>query len=125
MKKELARRVRQGLLAIALIASVPTVAAEAPPIDPDTGLVMEGNWRIVAAHCGACHSTRLVTQNRGDRESWRSLIRWMQESQGLWPLNDPTEEQILDYLATHYGPRATGRRKPLPADLRPPLPVAQ
>lgn len=87
--------------------------------DPDTGLVMDGPWRLVGAHCGACHSTRLVTQNRGSRQHWLGLIRWMQETQGLWPLNAETEEQILDYLVQWYGPVPTGRRMPLPEHLLP------
>jgi len=41
------------------------------------------------------------------------MIRWMQATQGLWPLDEATENQILDYLATHYPPGESYRRKPL------------
>jgi hypothetical protein len=90
-----------------------------PPVDPASGLIMDDNWEVVRAHCGACHSTRLVTQNRGSRETWLRLIRWMQDSQGLWPLNGPTEQALLDYLEQNYGPAPATRRKPLPVELRP------
>jgi hypothetical protein len=86
---------------------------------------MGDNWQIVAAHCGACHSTRLVTQNRGSRESWLEMIRWMQETQGLWPFNEETEKILLDYLETHYGPLAASRRQPLSQDQLPPNPYEQ
>lgn len=110
-----------GFLALAGICLASgAAAAEALPTDPATGLVMDDNWQIVAAHCGACHSTRLVTQNRGSRETWLHLIRWMQDSQGLWPFNEPTETMLLDYLEKHYGPVAASRRQPLPAALMPP-----
>ncbi len=99
-------------------------AAEPLPTDPASGLVMDDNWQIVAAHCGACHSTRLVTQNRGSRETWLEMIRWMQDSQGLWPFNEETERILLDYLETNYGPAAAARRQPLPASLMPPNPHA-
>lgn len=112
--------------ALGLAFSVPAVAQspEPLPVDPATGLVMDDNWQLVAAHCGACHSTRLVTQNRGSRDTWLYLIRWMQETQGLWPFNEPTEQILLDYLATNYGPLAGSRRAPLPASLLPPNPYA-
>ena len=111
-----------GLFAAAWISATP--AAEPLPTDPASGLVMDDNWQIVAAHCGACHSTRLVTQNRGSRETWLEMIRWMQDSQGLWPFNEETEGILLDYLETNYGPAAAARRQPLPASLMPPNPHA-
>lgn len=110
------------MLAMALLAIGGTSRAEPLPQDPATGLVMDENWQIVAAHCGACHSTRLVTQNRGSRETWLHLIRWMQDSQGLWPFNEETEQILLDYLENNYGPLAASRRQPLPAALMPPNP---
>ncbi|MEM0954569.1 MAG: hypothetical protein AAGI24_10560 [Pseudomonadota bacterium] len=81
-------------------------------VDPASGLEIAPGMEVVKAQCGACHSTRLVTQNRADREGWQKLIRWMQESQGLWPLGD-AEPAILDYLAANYGPTTQGRRAPL------------
>jgi hypothetical protein len=47
------------------------------------------------------------------------MIRWMQDTQGLWSLGD-NEPLVLDYLAQHYGPFAVGRRPPLPPELLPP-----
>lgn len=40
------------------------------------------------------------------------MIRWMQETQGLWPLGD-AESAILEYLSVNYGPLPRGRRAPL------------
>ncbi len=113
-----ARRTIGVWLTVTILATG-AVAAEFPT-DPATGLVIDDNWQIVSAHCGACHSTRLVTQNRGTRETWLNLIRWMQETQGLWPFNEPTEQILLDYLEKHYGPLSASRRAPLPASLMPP-----
>lgn len=114
---------RGWLLVVWGVATGSAVAAWAEaelPVDPATGLVMDEQWQVVAAHCGACHSTRLVTQNRGSRETWLRLIRWMQESQGLWPFNEETERVLLDYLEKNYGPVPTARRPALPAELMPP-----
>lgn len=56
------------------------------------------------AHCTACHSARLVTQQGQTREGWLNLIVWMQEEQGLWPIPEESLETLLAYLAENYGP---------------------
>lgn len=75
-----------------------------------TGLVYADNFDVVRANCTACHSGKLVAQNRATREGWQQMIRWMQETQGLWDLG-VNEPKILDYLAKHYAPQEVGRRQ--------------
>jgi uncharacterized protein YjiS (DUF1127 family) len=78
---------------------------------------------LVVAHCTACHSGELVQQNRATREGWREIINWMQKTQNLWQFDRQVEEEILDYLGTHYGRTAEAddyRRPPLPLHLMPP-----
>lgn len=111
---------RLTMMALMWSLCLPIAAEPSLPTDDHSGLVMAPGWTGVRDHCGACHSTRLVTQNRGTRETWRSLIRWMQRTQGLWTLDAATETAILDYLEEHYGPAPTGRRAPLDASLMPP-----
>jgi hypothetical protein len=77
-----------------------------------TGLVYAEGFEQVRATCTACHSAQLVTQNRATRAGWKSMIEWMQATQGLWELGEQ-EATILDYLAKHYAPEETGRRAPL------------
>jgi len=95
-------------------------AEEKTTYDPITGFVIGENYEIVRAHCTACHSAKLVTQNRMTRDNWSETIRWMQKSQGLWPL-DAQEQKILDYLETYYSPIAVSRRSPIPSYLMPVL----
>ena len=91
------------------------MSQEASAIDPYSGLLMAPGWKVVRTHCTACHSAKLITFQQGDRDTWLSMIRWMQKTQGLWPLDEGTENSILDYLATHYPPGLPSRRKNLPA----------
>lgn len=84
-------------------------ATEAPPLDSLTGFIATGDYQIVVANCTGCHSSQLVLQNRATANGWRDMIHWMQETQGLWELGD-NEDKIVQYLATHYAPEATGRR---------------
>jgi hypothetical protein len=67
---------------------------------------------LVRNNCGSCHSYELIRKKRATREGWLATIRWMQRTQGLWDLGE-NEKPILDYLAQHYAPEDTGRRKQL------------
>lgn len=100
---------------VALAASTATPAEDDRVVDGihlATGLVVDSGFVQVKASCLACHSSRLITQNRADRAGWEKMIRWMQQTQNLWDLG-PNEGIILDYLAKHYAPQNTGRRAPL------------
>lgn len=111
---------RRALAALFFVVLAPGSLA-AQEIDPASGFIVDENYQLVVQNCTACHSGKLVTQMRGSREVWESLIRWMQATQNLWPLPPATESAILDYLAKHYAPAATVfRRKPLDDALLPP-----
>jgi hypothetical protein len=104
-----------GVLVFGLLA----VSGSAAQLDVKTGLVVAPGFEVVSVQCTVCHSARLIAQNRSDRDGWLAMIRWMQDTQGLWPLGD-NEGVVLDYLAGNYGPLSVGRRRPLPPDLLPP-----
>jgi hypothetical protein len=77
-----------------------------------SGLIAEEGFELVLGTCAACHSIDLVKQNRATAEGWKEMIVWMQETQGLWELGE-NEAPIIKYLAKHYAPVNTGRRKNL------------
>jgi hypothetical protein len=77
-----------------------------------TGLLDGEGLAVVITHCTACHSAKMITQNKATKDGWRNMIRWMQETQNLWELGD-NEEIILTYLATQYAPQKKGRRSNL------------
>jgi len=77
-----------------------------------TGLVEAEGLMAVVNNCTNCHSAKLVTQNRMNKERWISTIRWMQETQNLWDLG-PNENIIVDYLVANYPPAKKGRREVL------------
>ena len=88
------------------------------PVDPNkiedgihvlTGLKANDGYKVVQANCTACHSAKIITQNRATREGWKNMIRWMQANQNLWDLGE-NEDKILDYLAANYAPDSVGRR---------------
>ena len=105
------------LLGLALIAVATSAAAE---VDEATGLAVAPGWELVRIHCGGCHSHKLVTGQRADRQTWLDIIRWMQATQNLWQFDARTEAGILDYLAENYPPQPNRRRAPIPPSLMPP-----
>lgn len=74
-----------------------------------TGLVYAPGIDAIQRQCMGCHSPKIIAQARATREGWIQLIRWMQETQGLWDLSTD-ESAVLDYLSTHYAPEEHGRR---------------
>jgi len=78
-------------------------------IDSVTGLKIDKGYELVKQTCMACHSSKLVVQNRATREGWLSMIRWMQKKHKLWDLGK-NESLILDYLSKNYAPKDKGRR---------------
>lgn len=92
--------------------SVPSDTLVIDGIHVATSLIVDDRFQLVKNNCTNCHSGKLITQNRATREGWEQMIRWMQETQGLWDLGE-SESIILDYLAEHYAPKKQGRRAPL------------
>ena len=101
----------------------PLATSEAQ-IDPVTGFKMTGDWELVRGNCTACHSAKLITQQRGTAAQWLAMIRWMQKKQNLWQFDPGTEGRIIAYLAKNYPPDAARRRAAIPPELMPPNPYS-
>lgn len=110
------------IAAALLVLGLSVTSVVAAEKDPATGFIIAPGWETVRNNCVACHSAGLVTQNSGSRAHWLSLIRWMQDGQGLWSFDPATEDTILEYLSSYYGPREGARRPALRIDQLPPNP---
>ena len=99
-----------ALFALNVSAAEPKKIKKIQAIDPATGLIVAPGVEDVVANCTACHSAKFITLQRGDRQTWKDMIVWMQKTQNLWSLDMPnaqgqnTEKVILDYLSTNYAP---------------------
>jgi hypothetical protein len=74
-----------------------------------TGFVDDKGLMTVVNNCTNCHSAQLAIQNRMNADRWNATIKWMQETQGLWPLRE-NQKIIVDYLVKNYPPIEKGRR---------------
>ena len=106
-------------------ASADATGADAADVGGFGELVMAPGYELVLQHCVRCHGPRQFLQQRGSRDTWRSLIRWMQRDHGMPAIDEGVEDQIVEYLASHYAPAESGRRRALSADLMPPNPYAK
>lgn len=89
-------------------------AQEAPKIDEESGLIIDGEWELVRDSCIPCHSSALIVYMKASRQTWLETIRWMQKDMGLWEFAPEEEKQILDYLSKNYGLKYfTRKRLPL------------
>lgn len=111
-----------AVFALSLSAEVahPKKVEKIQAIDPETGLIVAKGVEDVKANCTVCHSAKFILLQRGDRQTWKDMIVWMQKTQGLWEFDPVTEKSILDYLATNYAPDdKIERRKNLPLSMLP------
>ena len=84
-------------------------------IDKQSGLIVAKGLETVKANCTVCHSAKFIILQKGDRETWKSMIVWMQKTQGLWEFTPEVEDEILTYLETNYPPGDVSRRPNLKA----------
>ncbi len=88
------------LILVLLLALASPVLAE----EIDYQGLPKGKGRdTVLENCTACHTASIILQNHMTRKKWNETITWMQEKQGLWPLDPPDRNTILDYLAKFQG----------------------
>jgi len=114
----------RGLACLLAIVALCAGSSSAQEIELDayTGLKMSDDWELVRNNCIACHSPKLITQQRGSKDQWLNMIRWMQAKQNLWQFDPDTESRIISYLANNYPPQDDRRRAAIPPDLMPPNP---
>jgi sulfite dehydrogenase (cytochrome) subunit B len=98
------------LLALATLASIGFVAADAAPVSytlpEETAAFKPGpNLEVVKNNCTACHSADYInTQPRGDKfrkDFWQAEVTKMIKVYGA-PIGEGDAGKIVDYLAATY-----------------------
>lgn len=71
--------------------------------DPDLALLPEAPAKEdVFYTCSACHSIKLVAQQRLSKAGWDEMLDWMVVEGGMDELEGEDRELILDYLSTAF-----------------------
>ncbi len=97
------RRTLAGLT-LALSLAVPAGGGGADGAAGPGGLANGAGRDEVAGLCGACHSVRLVIQQRLARDRWAEILDLMVDEHEMPRLAAEEEQAVLDYLARFYGP---------------------
>jgi mono/diheme cytochrome c family protein len=73
---------------------------------PDINELPPGPGREeVFYNCYACHSFRIIKQQRLPESTWDELMDWMVEKQGMAPLTPEDRKAIVSYLGKHFSPK--------------------
>lgn len=56
----------------------------------------------VLGACLGCHDLSPITQQGRSKQNWRNTIIWMQKMQGMPPLPQEQEKDIIFYLSKHF-----------------------
>ncbi|WP_026379140.1 hypothetical protein [Afifella pfennigii] len=76
---------------------------QAPEGNPELGGLPDAPGAETTYYlCTACHSIRIVTQQRLTDARWDYLWRWMQEEQGMPSQDEQTKRTVLGYLKEHF-----------------------
>lgn len=80
-----------------ILAALLAAALQSADLAPGDGR------ELVLSACTGCHTTELITQSHMSRKSWETTLSWMEETQGLSPLEPALRNAILDYLEKTQG----------------------
>ncbi len=87
------------ILAILLLVAGSTASAQ----DDDVPLKPGEGRETVVQICTFCHTAEIIVQSHMSRKTWETTLAWMEETQGLAPLDPDERAVILDYLEATQG----------------------
>jgi hypothetical protein len=83
-----------GMLGVLLAAALQSSSSDLAP--------GAGREHVLTA-CTGCHTTDIIVASHMSRRSWDTTLTWMEDTQGLSPLESGIRKAILDYLEKTQG----------------------
>ena len=99
-----------ALVLVAGSLAIPRAFSQSDGDDEAFGLPDGVGRDTVMAYCAACHSLRLVSQQRLRRYQWEELLVEMSQKHNMPKLAPEDEKVITDYLAEFLAPPHRKRR---------------
>lgn len=90
-----------GLMAASVFSATGAMAQAMPDINE---LPPGPGREEVFYNCYACHSFRIIKQQRLPESTWDELMDWMVEKQSMAPLTPEDRKAIVSYLGKHFSP---------------------
>jgi hypothetical protein len=101
--------IRLALALGAALAAAPVQAQGVAPSDPADYPDAPGREEAVA-FCGACHSFRIVAQQRLTRAQWDESMKWMVQRHNMPELDKEDMDLILGYIEKAFPAAPAGGR---------------
>lgn len=101
--------IRLALALGAALAAAPAFAQGVAPSDPADYPDAPGREEAVA-FCGACHSFRIVAQQRLTRAQWDESMKWMVQRHNMPQLDKEDLDLILGYIEKAFPAAPAGAR---------------
>lgn len=80
-----------------LLALAATLQSSSDELAPGAGR------DLVVTVCTGCHTSQIIVASHMSRKSWETTLTWMEDTQGMIPLEPSVRKAILDYLETTQG----------------------
>lgn len=109
-----ARRICATLIFLGCAAALPITSAETGVTGLKPVELPDGKGKDdVEAYCSACHSLRLVLQQRLKRSDWEDVLVTMVKEHGMSEIAPDDRALVLDYLSEHLTPDKPPNAAPL------------
>ena len=95
--------IRTGLLVLTALTLTIFLSFAEEVADEFQGLPPGVGQEEVFYACSACHSLKIVQQQRLTKKVWDETLDWMVEEQGMGELDEAERAIILAYLFKHFG----------------------
>ena len=106
-----------GVAAVSSILAAPQSGAsrQNPPSQTDADLFPDGPGKdIVVKTCLTCHNSKIATSKPGTEDEWADVVNQMMGKGAV--LSDDEVDQVVEYLAKHFGhPDTKSTDAPSPA----------
>jgi hypothetical protein len=93
---------------VVLMAGIAMAQPRVQPKDPEDAPELypaQPNREDAFYACVACHSFKIVAQQRMSRFRWDESLTWMTQRHRMPPLEGAEREKVLDYLAAVFPER--------------------
>lgn len=97
-----------GVAALSSMFAAPQSAAsrQNPPSQADADFFPDGPGKaVVEKTCLTCHNAKIATSKPGTEDEWADVVNQMMGKGAV--LSDDEVDQVVEYLAKHFGPPDT------------------
>jgi competence ComEA-like helix-hairpin-helix protein len=106
IEPELELMIRLIIFAVILSSLLLNSVAQSAPAKPDADKLADGpGEKLVEKACISCHNAHVIVIKRASADDWAEDVDKMVARGAV--LTDDENDQVVEYLSTHYGPNGS------------------